>query len=249
MADALSQPTVFEDSLALRARGVRFRGVGNPYAFLDEIGIVPIKEFLFRGANIIDVADAINVPLTWLHKWIDNNNYGPDIEEASVISAEGYIYQGEKMLKTATNKFELDKAKYMLEHGRFMASKKNKKVYGNTQDVAAGPAGVTYIFNIEGGNAADAPRLAAKAIQEQVSDADVIDAEFNIQLPDNSILAPADTPMPMPTPEHIEPAAVLDTVDELGPMPKYLTHRPTPAEKAKFEPQEPVDKPRAVDRW
>lgn len=237
MADALPQPTVFEDSLALRARSVRFRGVGNPYAFLDEIGITPIKEFLFRGANIIDVADTLNVPLTWLHNWIDNNNYGPDIEEASVISAEGYIHQGERMLKTAQNKFDLDKAKYMLEHGRFMASKKNKKVYGNTQDVAAGPAGVTYIFNIEGGNPADAPTLAAKAIAK-TPDNDVIDAEFNIELPT------VDSTEPMP-----EPSQILDAVDGLGPMPRYLTHRPTAEEIRKNAPPEPTEQVRAVDRW
>ncbi len=117
-------PTVFQDSLELRAKNIRFRGVGNPYAFLDGIGIIPIKEYLFRGANIIDVADTLNVPITLINNWIERNNFYSDIEEASVLSAEGYIYRGEKLLTEAENKFQLDKAKAMLEHGRFMASKR-----------------------------------------------------------------------------------------------------------------------------
>lgn len=164
-------PTTFNDSLALRARNLRFRGVGNPYAFLDGIGIVPIKEFLYRGANIIDLADALNLPISTLHLWIDNNNYGPEIEEASVISAEGYIRQGEVMLKNATNKFDLDKSKAMLEHGRFMASKKNKRVYGNANDIGSGQASVSYTFNI----GAAAPQEARAAIEKAK---EIIDGDF-----------------------------------------------------------------------
>lgn len=161
--------TAFNDSMELRARNLRFRGIGNPYAFLDGIGILPIKEFLYRGANIIELAEALNLPLHVIHTWVENNNYQPEIEEASVISAEGYIWRGEIMLRDAENKFQLDKAKLMLEHGRFMASKKNKKVYGNTQDVGSGAASVTYQFNI-----GTAPPVVAES--KKVEDA--VDAEF-----------------------------------------------------------------------
>lgn len=183
--------SAFNDSLELRARNLRFRGVGNPYAFLDELGIIPIKEFLYRGATIIELAEALNLPLHTIHVWIEQNNYQPDIEEASVISAEGYLWRGQTLLNQAENKFQLDKAKLMLEHGRFMASKKNKKVYGNTQDVGSGAASVTYVFNV-----GEAPPVVAES--KKVDDA--IEAEFE-EVPRVSMdfnLGPA--------PEHIRKA-------------------------------------------
>lgn len=141
-------PVSFHDSLILRARNLRFRGVGNPYTFLKEIGIVPIKEFIYRGATVIDLAEALNLPITIIRTWIEENNYQGELEEASALSAEGYIRQGELELKAASNKFNLDKAKAMIEHGRWMASKKDKKTYGvNNKDID-GPAAVSYTFNI-----------------------------------------------------------------------------------------------------
>lgn len=149
MSAVLSPSTnVFSDSLILRAKNLRFRGIGNPFAFLNEIGIVPIKEFIYRGATIIDLAETLNLSITTLRIWIEENNYQGELEDASTLSAEGYIRQGELMLKTATNKFELDKAKAMIEHGRFMASKKDKKTYGNTQGELGGPAAISYIFQV-----------------------------------------------------------------------------------------------------
>ena len=143
-----SSPQGFHDSLAIRARNIRFRGVGNPYEFLDSVGIVPIKEFLFRGNNIIELADTLNLPLTYIHNWIEQNNLQEEIEEASTISAEGYLYRGQRALEDAHDKLALDKAKAMLEHGRFMAAKKDKKKYGTTNEQVQGGAGVTYIFNM-----------------------------------------------------------------------------------------------------
>lgn len=169
-AETDNLPSVFNDSIALRAKQLRFRGIGNPFQFLDDIGIIPIKEYLFRGANIIDLADTLNVPITLINQWIDKNNYAGDIEEASTLSAEGYIYRGERLLHAAENKFQLDKAKAMLEHGRFMASKKDKKQYGNEHDKGAPGGGVTYIFNIE--------KPPTESIQAQTVEK-VLDAEFN----------------------------------------------------------------------
>ena len=190
----------FNDSLELRARNLRFRGIGNPYAFLDGLGIVPIKEFLYRGANIIELAEALNLPLHIIHTWIDQNNYQPEIEEASVISAEGYLWRGETLLNSAENKFQLDKAKIMLEHGRFMASKKNKKVYGNTQDVGSGPAAVTYQFNIG---------TAPPVVAETKRDNEVVDAEFE-EVPRVTMEFNLG-----PTPEHVKDAGKLAPIAPL----------------------------------
>lgn len=143
-----AQPSVFNDDIATRALQVRFRGIGNPYQFLDSIGIVPIKEFLYRGATLIDVADLLNVPLTAILLWIEENNLGNDFQDAARVSAEGYLYQAQKALRDAKDTLSLNKAKAMLEHARFMASKKDKTQYGTTQELPGANAGVTYIFNM-----------------------------------------------------------------------------------------------------
>ena len=141
-------PTTFRDSISLRARNLRFRGVGNPYDFLNEIGLVPIKEYIYRGATIIDLADELNLPITTIRTWVEENGYQGELEEAGTLSAEGYIRQGELMLKAAANKFDLDKAKAMIEHGRWMASKKDKKTYGQSAAELGQQAAVSYTFLI-----------------------------------------------------------------------------------------------------
>lgn len=143
-----STASVFADSMELRARNLRFRGIGNPFAFLQGIGIVPIKEFIYRGATLIELAEVLNLPVGTLRKWIEENNLQAEIEEASVVSAEGYIAHGEKMLKNAKDDFELKKAKALIEHAKFMASKKDKTTYGNTPDLTTNAAAVMYQFVI-----------------------------------------------------------------------------------------------------
>ena len=157
------QPSLstFDDSLALRAKYLRFRGVGSHFDFLTDVGIVPIKEFIYKGCMLIDVAELLNVSVTNLKTWITENNYDGEIEEASVFSAEGYLSNGEKLLKVATNNFELNKAKAMIEHGRFMASKKDKKTYGTQIEVTGGPAAVHYSFILP--QAVQLPELNALA--------------------------------------------------------------------------------------
>jgi hypothetical protein len=139
-----------------------------------EIGLVPIKEFLYRGATIIDLADELNLPVTTLRTWIDENGYQGEVEEASVLSAEGYIRNGEVMLKAAITKFDLDKAKAMIEHGRWMASKKDKKTYGQSAAELGQQAAVSYTF-IVGDNAAvqvnaNNPAPDPKALNANVQD-------------------------------------------------------------------------------
>lgn len=144
-------PSTFNDSIQQRAKLARFRGIGNPFAFLNEVGLVPIRERLFKGATLLEVAEELALPLTALHVWIENEGHEAAIEEATVLSAEGYIVEGQRMLRTAVSKFDLDKAKAMIEHGRWMASKKDKKTYGNTVNELGQGASVSYTFNIGGG--------------------------------------------------------------------------------------------------
>jgi hypothetical protein len=146
-----SVPERFDDSLAARIFPHRFRRVGNPYAFLNDVGIVPILEYIYKGNLLIDVAEVLNVSFTILTTWVENEGHGDAIEEAQKVSAEGYLAEGYRRLRDATNDFELKRAKEMINHARFMASKKDKGQYGsNEQTGAADKAGVSYVFNIAG---------------------------------------------------------------------------------------------------
>lgn len=174
----MNTPVVFNDSLDIRARQLRFRGIGNPFEFLNSIGILPIKEKLIRGSNIVDVAEELNLPVTYLTLWIEENGHEEEIQAASTLSAEGYVSKGEKMLRDAQNKFQLDKAKAMIDHGRFMASKKDKKTYGTQLDPNSGAPNVTYIFQI-----GETPPQVIEAQTKRRAQT-VIDAEYKQIEPD-----------------------------------------------------------------
>lgn len=146
-------PATFNDSIQNRAKLARFRGIGNPFAFLNDVGLIPIKERIFKGATLLEVAEELGLPLTALRLWIENEGHEAEIEDAEVLSAEGYIVEGQRMVRLANNKFELDKGRQMIEHGRWMASKKNKKTYGNTVNELGQGAAVSYTFNIGDGSA------------------------------------------------------------------------------------------------
>lgn len=144
----LAEPATFHDSLSQRARLARFNGVGNPYVFLNMIGLVPIKERIFRGATLLEVAEELNLPLTALHRWIEAEGHETEIEDAEIESAEGYIVRGQRLVMDAKDKFELAKGKEMIEHGRWMASKKDKRQYGNQPGDLGQGATVSYVFNV-----------------------------------------------------------------------------------------------------
>lgn len=140
-------PVVFDDDLAGRCFPHRFRRIGSPYAYLNDVGITAILEFIYKGNLLIDVAEAVNVPLTALRLWVENEDHTRDIDEAETISAEGYLAEGMRRLKNAPTEFELKRAKEMIRHAQYMAGKKNKPTYGEA--VNAKPSSdVTYVFNI-----------------------------------------------------------------------------------------------------
>lgn len=153
--------TRYDDNLAARVFTHRFRHVGNPYAFLNDIGVVPMLEFIYKGNLLIDVAEALNVSYTILTTWVENEGHSEAIDEAQRISAEGYLAEGLRRLREAKSEFELKRAKEMVAHARFMASKKDKTQYGTTEQTGVEKAGVSYVFNIAGNVVA--PQLAAPA--------------------------------------------------------------------------------------
>lgn len=147
-----AQPNTFTDSLAVRGDQTARGTIGNPYAQLNQIGIASVLEYLYKGANLVDVAETTNVSVTVLRTWLDNEGHWPRVEEATVLSAEGYLAMGQRLMKTAKNPFELAKAKSLLEHSRWLAGKINKPVYGTTEVAAAGTT-VSFTLNIGGQHA------------------------------------------------------------------------------------------------
>lgn len=216
-------PNVFADDISARAQQARFRGVGNPYSFLDSIGVIPIKEYIYRGANLIEIADTLNVSLTLLMNWIEQNDLGNEFADASKLSAEGYLYQAERLLKEAKDSFTLNKAKAMLEHARFMASKKDKSQYGTTQEAPGSGQGVTYIMNMYAG--------APPQTTEMVSTKPAIDAEF------------AEVP---PTVISLDFTSALDALEE---VPQHIQEQAAHIRAAIVPVDEPSDTVRDVDRW
>lgn len=142
-------PASYDDDLVMRCFPHRYRRVGTPHEYLTNIGIEAIVEYISKGHLLIDVAEAVNVPLMVLRRWVEEEGYLNTIEEAETLSAEGYLAEGMRRLRNATCEFELRRAKEMIRHAQYMASKKNKPTYG--EQANRGPtAPVTYVFNVAG---------------------------------------------------------------------------------------------------
>lgn len=144
----MTYPTFFTDSLKARANVSAFRRIGSPYAFLSSIGIEPILEAIHKGANVVDIAQELNVPVIVVHRWLEENNYLVEVEKAIKMSADGYLAAGQKLMETAETEFELRKAKELLNHSRWLAANLNKPKYSTAAQNQATPGGVTYVFNI-----------------------------------------------------------------------------------------------------
>lgn len=140
-------PVLFDESLAARCFPLRFRLIGSPHGYLDEIGIVPILEFIYKGNLLIDVAEATNVPFGSLREWVEAQGHFEAVAEAETVSAEGWLARGQSMVLKAPTEFELRRAKEVLRHAQFMATKKNKPIYGEQVEKPKGNV-VTYQFNI-----------------------------------------------------------------------------------------------------
>lgn len=156
-----NRPAYFDDDLAQRCFPHRFRRVGSPYAFLSDVGIDAIVEYISKGHLLIDVAEVVNVPLMTLREWVQNEGHLEAVDEAETLSAEGYLAEGMRKLRYAKCDFELKRAKEMIRNAQYMAGKKNKPIYGEQVNKEA-TAPVTYIFNVPGAGAL--PKFAGQVI-------------------------------------------------------------------------------------
>lgn len=142
-----NRPVDFTDNLVARCFPHKYRRIGTPFDYLDDIGIEAICEFICKGHLLIDVAEATNVPLATLNKWAVARNHLDNLHEAEKKSAEGFLAEGQKRLRLARTDFELKKAKEMIRSAQFMAEKKDRATYGNQKE-GKKAARTTYVFNI-----------------------------------------------------------------------------------------------------
>lgn len=157
----MTQPAHFREDLQTRAFPHRYRKIGSPFEYLDDIGILPIVEYIYKGNTIIDCAAEMDIPVTHLLNWLDDRGYMQQIEDAYAWSAQGYLSQAARELRQATNEMAFKKAKEMLSHARFMASKHDRKKYGESANGKGGSgSGIQYFIQI--GN--DAPPETLKMV-------------------------------------------------------------------------------------
>jgi hypothetical protein len=158
-------PETFTSSLAVLGRQNARGRVGNPYLYLHAVGIEAVIERMYQGANLVDVAQELNCSILLLRQWFDAESYWPRVDEATQLSADGYLALGQRLLKDATTTFELTKARALVEHARWMASKVDKGKYG-TSEVIAPASTVSYTFNVMGNAQIAAQALPAKRVED-----------------------------------------------------------------------------------
>lgn len=160
----LANPVAFDEDLATRCFPHKFRRLGDPLGYLDEIGIEPILEFIYKGNLLIDVAEATDVPLLRLRKWVEDRGHFQAVEEAETQSADGYLANARQAILNSKTAFQLSQAKELFKYAQFMAENKNKHVYGGGVAKQKN-APVKYEFII--GNPADAPATISAVIDAE----------------------------------------------------------------------------------
>lgn len=141
-------PLEFADSIECRVRASNQFRVGNPYRFINAVGIEAIIEQFCQGNNIVEVAKKLNVSVVLLIHWIEAENHGQRIEEAVKISAEGYLAKAASLIMDAPTDFHLKKARELAKLNTFIASKVNRKKYGQEVDKTSSAVGVQFVMHI-----------------------------------------------------------------------------------------------------
>jgi hypothetical protein len=177
------------------------------------VGITPILEAIYKGYNIVDVAKQINVSVTILLTWLDNEGLMQKVEDATKFSAEGYLSEASTLLREAQTEFQLKKAKEIASHGRFMASKLDKPKYGNDNTKLGNATGLTFIMHMGAGTAAIQATMAPEA-HVRPAELQAIDGTFSI--------IPKPTPTQAVEPEAIGPFEEEPFIPDAKQVPLYL---------------------------
>lgn len=213
-ATAPTGPVFYRDSIQARAAPIKYRKIGNPYGFLNSIGIEAILDEIRKGHNIVEIAESLDISIGILLNWIDNEGHTQRIENAFQFSAEGYLAQAAKQLKEARNDFELKRAKEIATHGRFMASKLDRNKYG--AEAAKGTTGnlVSFVLHIGTNKPQEANIIQGEVLRKTTQHAEIVSTE------DSFALFP--TPPGVVEPDSIGPFEDAPLDLENTPIPTYI---------------------------
>ena len=211
---SLPKVATYQDDLATRAKQVRYRNIGSPYAFLNAIGLDPLLEEIYKGTNIVDVAKKINIGIGVLLTWLENEGHMQKVEDATKFSAEGYLSEASSLLREAQTDFQLKKAKEIASHGRFMASKLDKSKYGGDTKQIGNATGLTFIMHLGQGNNTAIQMNMVPETQARPAEIQAMEGSFAI--------LPRPTPTSAREPDAIGPFEPVPFEPEEKSIPLYL---------------------------
>lgn len=220
----MNAPIFFRDSIAARAAPLRFRQIGNPYAFLNDVGVEPMLDEVRKGHNLVEIAEVLDVSIGVLLRWIDAEGHVTAFDEAFKFSAEGHLAAAAKAIKGANNDFELKKAKELANHGRFMASKMDRHKYGAEQQKQNTGNVVQFVLHMGQASKGHAPLVIEASDGNSAGHSEIINEDGVFKMLPTSH---ASELMFKPVQGAVEPTAIGPFEDEpfmpsLDTMPEFL---------------------------
>lgn len=93
-----------------------------------------IIDRIVEGKTFRKIAQEFEVSLTHLHRLLTSEEHSARARNALALSASEYAGKAEQVLKDAeADKIEIQRARELAHHYRWMAGKRNPKKYGEAQ--------------------------------------------------------------------------------------------------------------------
>lgn len=103
---------------------------------LQDIGIDGLCERLRKGESEVQIARSLGISNSWLSEWINANpERSARAKAARMAAADAYADKAEQVLIEASDPFEIQKARELAHHYRWMAKTRDPRQYGDKQQV------------------------------------------------------------------------------------------------------------------
>lgn len=107
-------------------------------AKLDKLGVDDLCEALCSGSSLTGYANEVGVSLSSLLSWIDaESDRSARVREARVSMGKVWDEKAEDVIKSATDEFQLKKARELAQHYRWRSTKTAVRDYGDNVNVTA----------------------------------------------------------------------------------------------------------------
>lgn len=111
---------------------------GEARSTLDSIGVKTIADWIASGKPYAHIAKEVGVSVGSLHGWIEaDSERSLACACARERSAQTWDEAAEEVISSASNQFDLQKAKELAVHYRWRAKAVNPKRYGDRQQIDA----------------------------------------------------------------------------------------------------------------